>query len=218
MTPPRGGVSRFLVFLWVHIPEPFFSKNVLSFKVNHPNHNLLRPWHSSEHLRQLYLWLWHDLENFQKFGRFLVIFDPPRFLLALVEALRLIMGTNKYCFFRHIFVLNLKGMMRTFLHFCVSYQKWFHLHQKSKFVDFINKNSNFGRNFWIILYFVCTVSYWIRKGKYWISNFEELNMVWMLTHCKLFSYGQVFAKMLEWRYKKSFSFVPFRYHTLQAGT
>ena len=124
----------------------------------------------------------------------------PRFLLALVEALRLIMGTNKCCFFRHIFVLNLKGMMRTFLHFCVSYQKWFHLHQKSKFVDFINKNSNFGRNFCCILYCVFTVSYWICKGKYWISNFEELNMVWMLTHCKLFSYGQVFGKMLEWRY------------------
>ena len=84
---------------------------------------------------------------------------PPKFLLALVEALRLIMGTNKCCFFRHIFVLNLKGMMRTFLHFCVSYQKWFHLHQKSKFVDFINKNSNFGRNFCCILYCVFTVSY-----------------------------------------------------------
>ena len=109
-------------------------------------------------------------------------------------------------------------MMKRFLHSCVSYQKCFDLHEKSIFVNLIKKNSNFGRNFCRNLYFLFAVSYWIREGKYWILNFEALKMVWMLTHRKLFSYWQVFAKMLEWRYKKMFSFVPFRYHALKAGT
>ena len=109
-------------------------------------------------------------------------------------------------------------MMKRFLHSCVSYQKWFDIHEKSIFVNLIKKNSNFGRNFCRNLYFLFAVSYWIREGKYWILNFEALKMVWMLTHRKLFSYWQVFAKMLEWRYKKTFSFVPFRYHALKAGT
>ena len=77
-----GGVVRHaLVTLDTQKSETIFSKNVLSFKVNHPKCVLTRLWHSSEHPRQLYLWLWYDLDIISQFLKKMVSFwsrtGPP---------------------------------------------------------------------------------------------------------------------------------------------